>query len=92
MQLKAIGSGNTRSWTHSPHTPSRLPAAGRLTGRYGESTGLGPRAQGITLRTRRKAQVVAPYDGQVVFAGLIYVRLATNFTGTNAGITEARSY
>ncbi len=46
-----------------------LPAKGRRIGRFGESTGFGPRAQGITLRTRRGAQVVAPYDGQVVFAG-----------------------
>jgi septal ring factor EnvC (AmiA/AmiB activator) len=47
----------------------RLPARGTRVGRYGESTGLGPRAQGITLRTRRDAQVVAPHDGRVVFAG-----------------------
>ncbi len=47
----------------------RLPARGKRVGRYGESTGFGPRAQGITLRTRQGAQVVAPYDGRVVFAG-----------------------
>ncbi|MDP6344278.1 MAG: peptidoglycan DD-metalloendopeptidase family protein [Alphaproteobacteria bacterium] len=46
-----------------------LPAKGRLVGRYGESTGFGPRAQGITLLTRERAQVVAPHDGWVVFAG-----------------------
>ena len=47
----------------------RLPAQGNWVGKYGESTGFGPRAQGITLQTRRGAQVVAPYDGKVVFAG-----------------------
>lgn len=47
----------------------RLPAKGRWVGRYGESTGFGPRAQGITLRTGDQAQVVAPYDGRVVYAG-----------------------
>ncbi|MBT6590150.1 MAG: peptidoglycan DD-metalloendopeptidase family protein [Rhodospirillaceae bacterium] len=47
----------------------RLPANGSWAGKYGESTGFGPRAQGITLQTRRGAQVVAPYDGKVVFAG-----------------------
>ena len=36
---------------------------------FGDSTGLGHRSQGITLRTRQGAQVVAPYDGRVVFAG-----------------------
>jgi len=47
----------------------RLPARGSRVGHYGESTGFGPRAQGITLRTRPRAQVVAPHDGRVVFAG-----------------------
>ncbi|MBT4488339.1 MAG: peptidoglycan DD-metalloendopeptidase family protein [Rhodospirillaceae bacterium] len=47
----------------------RLPARGSWVGRYGESTGFGPRAQGITMQTRQGAQVVAPYDGRVVFAG-----------------------
>ena len=48
----------------------RLPVRGTPMGRFGESTGLGPRSQGVTLRTRQRAQVVAPYDGRVVFAGL----------------------
>ncbi|MDE0725135.1 MAG: peptidoglycan DD-metalloendopeptidase family protein [Alphaproteobacteria bacterium] len=47
----------------------RLPARGSRVGHYGESTGFGPRAQGITLRTRPRAQVVAPHDGRIVFAG-----------------------
>ncbi|MFP6772913.1 MAG: peptidoglycan DD-metalloendopeptidase family protein [Alphaproteobacteria bacterium] len=47
----------------------RMPVRGTRVGRYGESTGLGPRAQGITLRTRPRAQVVAPHAGRVVFAG-----------------------
>jgi septal ring factor EnvC (AmiA/AmiB activator) len=47
----------------------RFPARGSRVGHYGESTGFGPRAQGITLRTRPRAQVVAPHDGRIVFAG-----------------------
>lgn len=47
----------------------RLPAKGKQVGNFGDSTGFGPRAQGITLRTRNGAQVVVPYDGRVVFAG-----------------------
>ncbi|MDP7548952.1 MAG: peptidoglycan DD-metalloendopeptidase family protein [Alphaproteobacteria bacterium] len=47
----------------------RLPAEGKRVGKFGESTGFGPRAQGITLQTRKGAQVVVPYDGRVVFAG-----------------------
>lgn len=47
----------------------QLPARGKWVGKFGESTGFGPRAQGITLQTRKGAQVVVPYDGRVVFAG-----------------------
>ncbi len=47
----------------------QLPARGERLGKFGESTGFGPRAQGITLQTRKGAQVVVPYNGRVVFAG-----------------------
>lgn len=47
----------------------RLPAQGKRIGQFGKSIEFGPPAQGITLRTRQEAQVVVPYDGQVVFAG-----------------------
>lgn len=47
----------------------QLPAEGTWAGKFGESTGFGPRAQGITLQTRKGAQVVVPYNGRVVFAG-----------------------
>jgi septal ring factor EnvC (AmiA/AmiB activator) len=49
-----------------------LPARGRLVTRYGdrvERAGGSVRAQGVELATRAGAQVVAPYDGQVVYAG-----------------------
>lgn len=49
-----------------------MPAQGRLVARYGErgaaADGAGA-AKGITLATRIGAQVVAPYDGQVAYAG-----------------------
>jgi len=45
------------------------PAKGKRVGKFGESTGFGPRAHGITLQTRKGAQVVVPYVGRVVFAG-----------------------
>ncbi|NKB58145.1 MAG: peptidoglycan DD-metalloendopeptidase family protein [Alphaproteobacteria bacterium] len=49
--------------------PLTLPVRGRLVGRYGESTNFGNTAKGIRLETRFDAQVVAPFDGKVVFAG-----------------------
>ena len=45
-----------------------FPAAGRLVGRYGQATKGGLKRKGISVETRPDAQVVAPYDGRVVFA------------------------
>ena len=49
--------------------PLTLPVRGGLVGRYGEPTHFGNTAKGIRLETRPDAQVVTPFDGQVVFAG-----------------------
>lgn len=46
-----------------------LPARGRVVKAYGQSTGYGNTAKGITIAARAGAQVVAPFDGKVVFAG-----------------------
>ena len=46
-----------------------FPAAGRLSNRYGEETETEGRAKGITIETRAAAQVIAPFDGVVAFAG-----------------------
>ncbi len=46
-----------------------IPARGRVVVRYGQSRGTGGSTKGITIRARQGAQVVAPFDGQVVYAG-----------------------
>lgn len=46
-----------------------LPVSGDLVRRYGESEKAGGTARGISLATRPQAQVTAPADGWVVFAG-----------------------
>ena len=46
-----------------------FPAAGRLVGLYGQAMDTGMTRKGILIRTRRAAQVVAPHDGRVMFAG-----------------------
>ncbi len=47
-----------------------FPVRGRLVTQYGDSGGAtGLTTKGVTLATRREASVVAPYDGEVVFAG-----------------------
>ena len=45
------------------------PAVGRLLGRYGEVTSTGLTQKGLTFETQAAAQVVAPYEGNVVYAG-----------------------
>ncbi len=49
--------------------PLTLPVRGRLISRYGEATNFGNIAKGVRYETRPNAQVVAPFDGKVVFAG-----------------------
>jgi len=47
----------------------RPPAAGPVTREFGGPNGLGGRMQGIQIATRPEAQVIAPFDGKIVFAG-----------------------
>ena len=46
-----------------------LPAIGRIVGRFGQTAKTGLKHKGLTLETRGGAQVVAPYEGRVVYAG-----------------------
>ena len=46
-----------------------MPARGRLIGLFGDGDG-GLLNKGITIETRDDAQVITPYDGEVVYAGL----------------------
>jgi septal ring factor EnvC (AmiA/AmiB activator) len=45
------------------------PASGDIVVSYGANSGSGDAARGITFATRPGAEVVAPFDGRVVFAG-----------------------
>ena len=44
------------------------PAIGKIITRFGEKEGAG-HARGIKIKARAGAQIVSPYDGQIVFAG-----------------------
>jgi len=46
-----------------------LPAAGEMVIGFGGTGASGESSKGITLATRPGAEVVAPFDGRVVFAG-----------------------
>ncbi|WP_395778778.1 murein hydrolase activator EnvC family protein [Aquidulcibacter sp.] len=45
------------------------PAYGQVVTGFGAALDSGGRSEGVTIRTRRSAQVVSPYDGEVEFAG-----------------------
>ena len=47
----------------------RMPAEGPVTQRFGAATQGGGSSKGILIRTRQQAQVIAPSNGRVVFAG-----------------------
>jgi septal ring factor EnvC (AmiA/AmiB activator) len=47
----------------------RLPVRGSLVSGFGSATSDLAQARGIVLETRPQAQVVAPFDGQIVFEG-----------------------
>jgi septal ring factor EnvC (AmiA/AmiB activator) len=63
----------TRPPTIRPFAKARgalvYPASGRLMRRFGENDELGVTAKGLTFETRAGAQVIAPFDGRVLFAG-----------------------
>jgi len=46
-----------------------LPARGKIITAYGEQMNKGVSSKGITIRTRNQAQVIAPFDGSVIFSG-----------------------
>jgi septal ring factor EnvC (AmiA/AmiB activator) len=46
-----------------------FPVVGKLVGLYGQTLDGGQTRRGLSLQTRDGAQVIAPFDGKVVFAG-----------------------
>ena len=61
-------SGRTLSFTQARGTMP-FPAKGRVLRRYGEAEETGVTNRGLVIETRPAAQVVAPFDGRIVFAG-----------------------
>ncbi len=46
-----------------------LPARGTIITKYGEQKAKGISAKGITIASRNQAQVISPFDGNVIFSG-----------------------
>lgn len=52
-----------------PHGQMALPVRGRIVLAYGQAGEGGQPHRGVSIEARGDAQVVAPFDGQIVFAG-----------------------
>ena len=69
------------------------PARGSIITAYGQETAKGVSSKGIIIKTRPKAQVIAPFDGSVLFAGpfrgygnLIIIEHGKGYTSLLAGL------
>lgn len=67
-QAKEQAKTQTRSFTKA-QGEMPFPARGNLVTKFGQTDDSGSPSKGISIETRPDAQVIAPYDGQVVFAG-----------------------
>lgn len=69
------------------------PARGQVITSYGQETAKGVSSKGIIIKTRAQAQVIAPFDGSVIFAGpfrgygnLIIIEHGKGYTSLLAGL------
>jgi septal ring factor EnvC (AmiA/AmiB activator) len=61
---------NVRPFPAGPDTAALvMPARGRVVRLYGQRDDDGASSKGISISTRAAAQVVAPYDGRIAYAG-----------------------
>lgn len=60
---------NTASAPRSARPPYRLPAIGQIVAGLGELSSSGVRSRGLTIAARPGAQLIAPADGRIAFAG-----------------------
>jgi len=73
----------------------RMPAAGRIISHYGNPRGSATFSKGIVIETRAAANVVAPFDGEVVFAGpfrdygrIVIIRHGGNYHSLLSGMDQ----
>ncbi len=73
----------------------RLPVTGPVLREFGGPNGIGGRMQGILIATRPGAQVIAPFDGRIVFAGpfrrygqLLIISVGEGYHVLLAGMTK----
>lgn len=77
----------------------RLPASGKTTQRFGEALSSGSTSKGVVILARTGAQIVAPFDGEVVYAGtflnygkLVIIRHSDDYHSLLAGLAVIDTY
>lgn len=70
-----------------------MPVRGTIVSRYGQEMAKGVTSKGISIKTRSRAQVIAPFDGSVLFSGpfrgygnLIIIEHGKGYTSLLAGL------
>lgn len=71
----------------------RMPTGGKVIGAYGQRRGVNDTLKGVEIATRPGAQVIAPYDGEVLFTGpfreygnMVILRHSDNYHTLLAGL------
>ena len=74
------------------------PARGQVVTSYGQELSKGVTSKGMVIKTRPSAQVIAPYDGSVIFAGpfkgygnLIIIEHGENYMSLLAGLNAVEA-
>lgn len=88
--INETGLGFIKAKGSLPH-----PVMGKIVTKYGEELSKGVSSKGITIKTRNQAQVIAPFDGVVMFAGpfrgygnLIIIEHGKGYTSLLAGLNN----
>lgn len=73
----------------------RTPVSGKVIAKFGSSEGKNATAKGLTIQTRSRASVTAPFDGEVVFTGpflqygkMVIIHHSDNFHTLLAGLQK----
>lgn len=73
----------------------RMPSGGKVISSFGQRRGINDTIKGVEIATRPTAQVLAPYDGEVLFTGpfrdygnMVILRHSDNYHTLLAGLTE----
>ena len=66
---RRLNPGQLRGFPKKASGALTSPVIGRLARVFGMRDSVGEKTEGVDIQTRADAQVVAPYDGEIVFAG-----------------------